>query len=348
VWNTTKNKKIRLLLVLVFCFAAQTARLTAASLEPFEAVEPHMGSLFRIKLYASNAHEAQSAFQAAFGRIAQLDNTLSDYKPDSELSRLSVDAIGHPVKVSSDLFQVVEAAQELAVESDGAFDITLGPVIRLWREARKTGKAPEEGALKQAAERCGYRNLVMDRAQQTIEFKKSGMQLDVGGIAKGYAADEALLVLSRLGIKSALVAASGDLAFSAAPPGKPGWRIGVDSFDAAQAPFTKVLELSQGAVSTSGDEEQHLDLNGKRYSHIIDPKTNAGLTRRSTVTVIARQGAMADALATTVSVLGPERGLELIRKHTDAAVLVLTQKPEENKVLESPNFPQNGNSPQGR
>ncbi len=333
--NTTKNNRNRQLLVLVFCVITQAVLLTAAELQPFEAVEPHMGSLFRIKLYAASEQEAQAGFKAAFNRIAQLDEILSDYKPNSELSRLSTDAVDHPVRVSDDLFQVVDAAQRLAAESDGAFDITLGPVIRLWREARKNGKAPEPAALKQAGELCGYRNLLLDPERHTLELKKTGMQLDVGGIAKGYAADEALAVLSNLHLNRVLVAASGDLAFGDPPPGKRGWRIGVDSFDAAQSPFTKVLELSNMAVSTSGDTEQHLDVNGKRYSHIIDPKTNAGLTSRRTVTAVARSGTLADALATTISVLGPDRGLKLVQKHADAAVLILLQEPNNNRVVES-------------
>jgi thiamine biosynthesis lipoprotein len=163
---------------------------------------------------------------------------------------------------------------------------------------------------------------------------QAGMRLDAGGIAKGYAADAALSILAQLGIRSALVAASGDLAFGDPPPGQRGWRIGVDSFDRPEAAFTHVLELSNAAVSTSGDQEQHLDIDGARYSHIIDPTTGMGLKRPITVTVVARHGTDADGLATAVSVLGPERGISFIEKQAGVAALVVT-----DRVVESSRWP---------
>src|SRR5579859_1124860 len=206
--------------------------LFVTTLPPFEAVEPHMGTLFRIKLYAADERQAKAAFRAAFDRARDLDAILSDYKPDSELNRISQT----PERVSDDLFRVLAASQKLAEETGGAFDLTLGPVIRLWREARKNNRLPDAEALREAGARCGYRKLHLDAANRTAALEQPGMQLDVGGIAKGYAADEALAVLKRLGIRSALVAASGDLAFSDPPPGQRGWRIGVGSHE-------QVLEL---------------------------------------------------------------------------------------------------------
>jgi thiamine biosynthesis lipoprotein len=148
-----------------------------------------------------------------------------------------------------------------------------------------------------------------------VTLDQPDMQLDVGGIAKGDAADQALAVLARLGIHNALVAASGDLAFSDPPPGERGWKIGVDSRDRPEADFTSVLELHNAAVSTSGDSEQGLDIDGKRYSHIIDPVTRMGLTSGITVTIVARSGIEADGMSTAVSVLGRKRGETLVKKH---------------------------------
>lgn len=342
MWNTTSSRFKRAFALLALAISSLAAppaspEQQGGGLKPFEAVEPHMGTLFRIKLYATGEPQAQESFQAAFSRIAQLDETLSDYNSDSELSRLSQTAVGHPVAVSFDLFRVVSAAQDLASETGGAFDITLGPVIHLWREARKRGSVPGQDALQNASKRCGYKLLELEPENHTVEFKRAGMALDVGGIAKGYAADEALLVLSARGIRSALVAASGDLAFSDAPPGKSGWKIGIDSLDEANAPFTKVLTLANAAVSTSGDTEQHLDANGKRYSHIIDPKTNMGLTEPLTVTIVARRGITADSLATAVSVLGPEQGMAYVngRSEIEALIVVRAGRP---RVLESRQF----------
>jgi thiamine biosynthesis lipoprotein len=185
-----------------------------------------MGTLFRIELYAADEARAREAFQAAFARIAELDQTLSDYKPDSELNRICVRAVERPVKVSADLFDVLQESQDMARKSEGAFDVTLGPVIRLWRQARREGHLPDPEQLREAAARCGYRKIHLDAAARSVQFEQAGMQLDVGGIAKGWAAEAALKTIGRYGIRSALVAASGDLAFGDAPPGKAGWKIG--------------------------------------------------------------------------------------------------------------------------
>jgi thiamine biosynthesis lipoprotein len=304
---------------LVFLLAA----LTAVNLHPYEAVEPHMGTLFRIKLYARDEAQAQRAFQAAFARVAALDHTLSDYSADSELSRLSKIAVNHPVHVSDDLYRVLASSQTLSRESDGAFDMTVGPLTHMWRAARRQNRLPDPDAIAQAKAKCGYRHLHLNRSRHTAEFDQPGMQLDAGAIAKGYAADEALRALTNFGITSALVAASGDLAFSNAPPGEPGWKIGIDSLDSANAPFTRVLRLSNGAVSTSGSSEQHLDVGGHRYSHIIDPKTGMGITRDLTVTLVARRGIDADSISTAVDVLGTKRGLALVKHHAGASAMIV-------------------------
>ncbi len=314
------------------------AEVSAPALRSFEGVEPHMGTLVRIQLYAGDAGSAESAFRAAFDRISQLDGALSDYKPDSELNRLSQSAVNRPVKVSEDLFHVLETAQSVAVRTDGAFDVTLGPLTHLWREARKQGHVPEARALRQAASHCGYRKLHLDRANRTVLLDEAAMQLDLGGIAKGYAADEALAVLKKTGYRSALVAASGDLAFSDPPPGRRGWGIGIDSLDAAGQPFTSTLTIANAAVSTSGDSEQHLDYRDKRYSHIIDPRTGMGLTNGLTVTVVAPTGIESDANSTAASVLGCKLGLAFIENQPRLAALFVERTIGRSHLLESTRF----------
>ena len=323
---------------LVCCLVAAANSTPAAPLKLYEAVEPHMGTLFRIKLYAPDEPAAAHAFRAAFDRVAALDDTLSDYKPASELNRICKNAVGSPVMVSDDLLRVLTASQQLAVATGGEFDITLGPVIHLWRQARKDGRVPDTADLARVSAYCGYRTLHIDPAARTVKLDQASMELDVGGIAKGDAADQALKVLNGLGIHSALIAASGDLAFSNAPPGRPGWSIGIDSFDRANAPFTRVLQLSNAAVSTSGDTEQHLDAGGKRYSHIIDPKTDVGLTQGIAVTIIARHGIEADGLATAVSVIGAARGLQFVDSTPGVAALIVQRGVNGPEVLESSRF----------
>ena len=293
-----------------------------------------MGSVIRIKLYAAGPQQGAAAFRAAFDRITQLDEALSDYKPASELNRIGRSAVGNPVGVSQDLFRVLAASLKLSEESAGAFDVTLGPVIRLWRQARTDHRIPTPEALREAAGRCGYRKLHLDAAAGTVLLDQPGMQLDLGAIAKGYAADAALLVLAQSGIRSALVAASGDLAIGEAPPGQRGWKIGV-SRGGSEGGLERILVLHNAAVSTSGDAEQHLQIEGKRYSHIVDPATNMGLTTPITVTIVARRGMDADSLATAVSVLGADRGMAVIRKHPDAAALIITGEGAAMGVVES-------------
>jgi thiamine biosynthesis lipoprotein len=308
--------------------------LAGADLRPFEAVEPHMGTLFRITLYASDTDAAHAAFSAAFARVSQLDEILSDYNPRSELMRVCRDAGRQPVQTSAELFTVLAASQELAQETDGAFDVTLAPVIRLWRQARKDQKLPARSAIDAALRRCGYRKLVLDRARRTVFLESPDMLLDLGGIAKGYAADEALQVLRAHGIRRALVAASGDLSIGDPPPGKDGWRVGIDSPSKPNSDFARVLTLSNAGVSTSGDAEQFLDAGGSRYSHIVDPKTGMGLTTPITVTIVTRRGIDSDGLATAVSVLGVRRGLDLIENRPNAVALIV----EDGRMFESNDF----------
>ena len=292
-------------------------------LRRFEAVEPHMGTLVRITIYTPDEQSARQAFRAGFDRIRQLESILSDYREDSELNRIARTGAGTAVPVSEDLFAVLAASQHLAEATGGAFDITQGPVVRLWREARKTRRLPDPDALRDAAGRTGFRKLHLDTSRRTVTFAAEGMALDAGAIGKGYAASEALAVLQRLGVRSALVAVSGDLAFSDAPPGQHGWRIRLHAGDATLSNVPEVVELTHAAVSTSGSAEQHVDIGGRRYSHVIDPSSGMGLENDVTVTVIAGHGLDADGLDTALSVLGAERGLRLIEARSDAAALIV-------------------------
>jgi thiamine biosynthesis lipoprotein len=209
--------------------------------------------------------------------------------------------------------------------------------VRLWREARKTARLPDPAALQDAASRSGFRKLHLDAEHRTVTFDITGMALDVGGIGKGYAASEAIEVLGGLGVSSALVAVSGDLAFSEAPPGQRGWRIAVHSGETLPA-VPAMLELTNAAVSTSGSSEQHVDIDGRRYSHIIDPASRMGLEDDITVTVIARHGLDADGLDTAVSVLGADRGLRLIESRADTAALIIERTSAGTTVRASSRF----------
>jgi thiamine biosynthesis lipoprotein len=287
----------------------------------FEFVQPHMGTRFRIVLYASHDLAGRRAAQAAFERIAALDTIMSDYRSDSELMGLCRQAGGPPVRISEDLFRVLAAAQEVSRRSDGAFDVTVGPVVRLWRMARLSHQLPDPARLEQARELVDYRKVRLDPGARTAQLLAPGMVLDLGGIAKGRAADEALRVLRQCGISSALVAGGGDIAVGDPPPGKAGWTIGIAPLEAPEKPPRRYLQLHNAAISTSGDAEQHVEIAGVRYSHVVNPNTGQALTGRRSVTVIARDCTTSDALSTAASVLGPGKGLELVKSTPGTSML---------------------------
>ncbi len=308
------------------------------TLRRYEAVEPHMGTLVKITVYTPDDAAARRAFRAGFDRIGDLDAILSDYKTDSELNRLTSTAVRTPAPISRDLFAVLSAAQEIAAASGGAFDVTQGPVIRVWRQARNTHTLPAAPTLAEAAARGGYRKLHLDARRRMVTLDQEGMALDVGGIAKGYAASEALATIRGMGVRSAMVAVSGDLAFSDAPPGARGWRIALHDLPEGASGVPATLELTNAAVSTAGPADQHLDAGGRRYSHIVDPVTGMGLTDDLTVTVVATHGLAADGLDTAISVLGVDRGLALVDARDDAAAVIVRRSAAGAAVIPSSRF----------
>lgn len=301
----------------------------------FEFSEPHMGTLVRLVLYAPDAAAAEGAARRAFDRIRGLDATLSDYRDTSELNQVSRRAGSGPVKVSDDLFRVLAAAQRLARASGGAFDATVGPLSVLWRDARRRQVLPAPPRIAAARALVGSAKLDLDERDRTIRLRRHGMQLDVGGIAKGFAADEAAAALRACGIRRALVAAGGDIVVMAAPPGAEGWRVAVASIDGVDRPRAGLLMLHDAAVSTSGDAEQFMVVDGVRYSHIFDPRTGRALNGRSSVTVVARDGTTADALATAASVLGGARGTRLADDTPGAAALIVDARGDRVRTYES-------------
>ncbi len=311
---------------------------TASDLQRFEAVEPHMGTLARITVYTPDIETARTAIRAGFARLAELDARLSDYKTDSELSRVTTTAVGRFVPVSDDLFTVLAASQQLAEETRGAFDVTQGPVVQLWRQARRSGQRPDAEALASAAARSGFRHMQLDAATRTVRFDKAGMALDVGAIGKGFAASAALEAIGTSGVHHALVAVSGDLAFSGAPPGRSGWRIGVHDLGPDVTDLPATVELTHAAVSTSGNSAQYVDIDGVRYSHVIDPSSASGLTDDVTVTVVAPHGLEADGLDTAVSLVGVERGIALVERRPQTAALVVHRTGEGTRVVASSRF----------
>ena len=284
------------------------------ALSRFTFDEPHMGTQFRVILYAPDKETAGKAAAAAFARIADLDATMTDYQPTSDLMQLCAKSGGDPVKVSDELFFVLSKAEETSRISDGAFDVTVGPVVQLWRKARKTGKMPDPQKLAAARALVGWKNVRLDEKAHTVQLLKAGMRLDLGGIAKGYAADEGLAGLKKFGVTRALVAAGGDIAVSGPPPDADGWKIAIAPLKEDADADGPTMTLHDAAVSTSGDAEQYVEIDGKRYSHIIDPRTGIGLVGRMSATVVAPHGVVADGHTKIVAVLGPEKAFSILEK----------------------------------
>ena len=303
------------------------------AVERYEFTQPHMGTQVRIVLYAPTAGAAADASQAAFARIRQLDDELSDYRESSELMRLSRQAGSGPVKVSDDLFRVLRAAQQLSRRSDGAFDVTVGPLSVIWRRARRLAEMPDAAQLADARRAVGADKLELDDDRRTARLLVPGMRLDLGGIAKGFAAQEAAGVMRDRGVGAALVAAGGDIVVTGPPAGAEGWRVAIASgVDASPAGY---LTLHHAAVSTSGDAAQFVVFGGVRYSHIIDPRTGMAIAGRSSATIVAPDGTTADGLATACSVLGWAKGLRLVDATPGAAGLVLEATADGVRAYES-------------
>jgi thiamine biosynthesis lipoprotein len=316
---------------------APCARASETAATKYAYSERHMGVEVRLVLYSADEPTATCAAKAVYARFAQLDHIMSDYRDDSELSRLGATSPhAMPVPISADLFAVLARGQTLAEQTDGAFDVTVGPLVRLWRRARRSGELPSTERLAQAQAATGYRHLKLSTVGNAphAQLIKPDMRLDLGGIGMGFAVDEGMKLLAKHGINSAMIDASGDIAVSGPPPGSPGWRIGIVPLD-VKAPPSRYLWLKHAALATSGDAYQSVEIDGKRYGHIVDPKTGLGLTDRAAVTIVASDCTTADSLATALCILGVDKGLSLAEQLPKVAALFLTESDGKGQTHES-------------
>jgi FAD:protein FMN transferase len=309
-----------------------------------EFTQIHMGVACRITIDEQDAETAKSAARAAFARIALLDTALSDYRLDNELARVNAAAGGPPTPIGPDLHAALVLARELAAKTNGAFDPTIGPAVQLWRESRRAGTLPDEPQRTRAATLVSWQQLELSASGDhtfTARLARPGMRLDLGGIGKGIACDEAAIVLRAAGTSRFLISFGGDLLAGDAPRNQPrGWRIaqvgagpphslktggtGVspvqngpavphrrdafatdNSIDVNGSPSGPPEFLKNIALSTSGDSEQFVIIDGVRYSHIVDPRTALGRVSPTRARVMHKSSAVADALATALCVLGP-------------------------------------------
>lgn len=292
-----------------------------------------MGTFSRVVAIAPNEEIAAACVEAAFAAQREVDALMSTYKADSELSRVNRLAFDEPVGVSEETFEVVQGAIHFSELSEGAFDVTVGPVVDLWRAAGEANEPPTEAALAAAASKVGYDKLILDEDARTIRFTAPGMKIDLGGIAKGYAIERSVAAMRQQGALGGMVDIGGDVrCFGQPPQGQETWLIGlqdpnVGPDDLGGGKTLLVLKITDQAVTTSGDYRRFVMVGAERESHIVDSRTGHGARQLASVTIIAPDATTADALATAVSVMGWEKGLSLIETLPDTeAILIPHQK----------------------
>lgn len=313
-----RRYSITAICLLVFCFSH-------AQLQRMSFTRAKMGSPFTIIIYTQDAAAATNTINGAFAMVDSLVNIFSDYIDSSELNRLCASA-GSTRQVfhcSTALFDILMQSAAAWKKSEGRFDITLGPVTRLWRRARKEKKFPEPGMVQQQLALTGFNKIKLDTVLHTAELQQAGMQLDLGGIAQGYIAQQVINYLGSQQIENALVDVSGDIVCRGKPPGSNGWTVAVSFPESGAALLPKQLLISNLAVTTSGDVYQYMEHEGKRYSHIVDPATGYGITSQRNVTVIAADGTLADWLTKACSLLPIAKAKKLARQ-LHAEVLITT------------------------
>jgi thiamine biosynthesis lipoprotein len=270
--------------------------------------------------------------------VEEIEAATSNYRDASDLSQLNQVAGGEPMPVQRDLWVPLRRALEFAKETEGAFDPTIGPLVALWKRTWKKGQAPRPEETAAAEALVDYRNVRLLDSPPRAQLLKRGMELDLGRIGKGYAADEAVACLRQRGIQAALVAAAGDIVAAGAPPERDWWLVGIADPAHPDKLLPKVLRLHDQAVSTSGDYVQFGTVEGQRRSHIMDPRTGQPVLHMSSVTVVGKNGTTTDAFGTALSVLGPEAAIAFAEKRGDLQVMVICERDGRTETFRSQSF----------
>ncbi|MCD0464978.1 FAD:protein FMN transferase [Flavobacterium sp. ENC] len=296
-----------------------------------------MGSRFDITIVAEDSLTAETRIKETIAEITRIENLISDWKSDSQVSEVNQNAGIRAVKVDPEVFDLTKRAIAISKITNGAFDISFAALEKVWKYDGSMTEMPTPEQIKKSVEKVGYQNILLDSIQSTIFLKLPGMKIGFGSIGKGYAADKAREVMEGKGVKAGIVNASGDLTTWGAQPNSKEWTIGITNpFDTDK--FVKTFSLKREAVTTSGNYEKFVELNGKRYSHIINPITGYPATGLVSVTVFGPSAEMANGFSTSLIVLGKEAGLQLINKYPAYSCLMITDK---GKVFKSKNFRRN-------
>jgi len=330
-------------LVVAALVAAAVVRIPGRKAGPVSYVERRslLGTRVTLTIAARDEAAGKEHAAAAFERIAEIEKRLTSWSPDSELNVALAKAVRGPVEISGDLFAALKAGVEWRGRTRGAFDITVSPLIALWRKCGKEDRLPTDAELSSARGRLGIDRIRLDEAARTVRLASGEVRADLGGLGKGYCADEVTKLLKGRGVRSALVAVAGDIfALGTRPDGKP-WRVGVQDPRSPNSPqaLLTVLELSDKAVSTSGNYERYVEIQGRRYSHIVDPRTGRTAESVPSVTVIGPDTLTTDILGTALSVLGVDEGLTLVESMPGVEAMFVTLEPgREPRFVRSSGF----------
>ena len=294
-----------------------------------------MGNQFEISIVAEQDNFAQQKINEAVAEISRIEQLFTTFKPDSQTNKINESAGIAPVKVDLEVFQLIQRAIRISEISQGAFDITYGSLDkRFWNFDTHMDSLPNPTDAKKAVALINYKNVILNAVEQTVFLKENGMRIGFGGIGKGYAADRARKILQDAGVKNGIVNASGDLVtWGNQPDGKP-WTVGIADPEHQLKAFS-YLNISNMAIATSGSYEKYAIINGKKYSHTIDPHTGFPVGGIKSVSIICPQAELADALATPVMVMGVKVGLNLINQLKNVACIIID---DDHKLYTSKNI----------
>ena len=312
--------------LLLFCSATAQTNLIR-----YEDSRISMACTYSIAVYGNNETQLRQIVNEAFDEVDRIDRLMSHYKPDSPLSQLNREAAKHPVKVERELFEFLSDCRQLSRNSSGAFDITVGPLMKAWGFFRGEGRMPAKSELAKVKEVIGYQHLIFNYQDSTIQFDREGMELDLGGVAKGYAVDQVKAILQTNNIRRALISAGGSTIYAlGSPPESDAWDVNIqDPLDTRKIATT--VKLNNQALSVSGSTERFFELNGKRYSHIMDPRTGRPVMNVLSVAVVTERGMAGDALDNAFYVLGVKKSKKLIERFWGANIEAFFFLPEKSK-----------------
>ncbi len=311
-----KSKIVILLLAVLFLFSCEYSGMRI-----FKETRPSMYTVVSITVVGTSDDQARKVIDASYAELDRLAALLNFYSDKSEISLINRNAGVAPVKVSPDTLDIIEKAVYVSEMTDGAFDVTVGPLVKLWDMEKKI--VPDKKAIAEAMQRVGYKNIMIDKSASTVFLKKSGAQIDLGGIIKGYAADKVVQLLKQNGIQAGIVAVGGEVRSFGKKPDGTAWVVGIQN-PRQKGPNDEVVatvELSDKATSTSGDYNKYFEKDGVRYHHLLDPKTGFPSKNCGSVTVIANNATTSDGFS-KIFILGPDKGLEVAKKVGFEAVFI--------------------------